>query len=415
MSERLKKILFAVGFILLSIGMGYGLYRLFFAAPTPTAPGEEVTPGIGGELPGSGLGGPITGATPTEPGELPLVFGDPAGTPDSTEVDTTDYGASVNILQRSVTQAVVPSADGDGVRFYNPEDGRFYRVNADGTITELSGRQFFNVEDVQWGNSSDQAILEFPDGTNVFYDFDAKQQVTLPKHWEDFEFAPDDTRVVAKSIGTDEANRFLLTANPDGGEAQAVEPLGRNADKVHVNWSPNSQVIAYAETGELRSGNEQEILMVGQNHENFRSIIAPGQDFLPNWSPAGKQIVFSVWNTDNGNRPSLWITSAEPATMGQNRRRLNLNTWADKCTWASESEIYCAVPQGLPSNSGLQRNLFATLPDDIYRINLASGVSTKINLPNQNRPVRQPVLNADQTKLFFSDAETGQLISYDLP
>jgi hypothetical protein len=101
--------------------------------------------------------------------------------------------------------------------------------------------------------------------------------------------------------------------------------------------------------------------------------------------------------------------------MGQNRRRLNLNTWADKCTWASESEIYCAVPQGLPSNSGLQRNLFATLPDDIYRINLASGVSTKINLPNQNRPVRQPVLNADQTKLFFSDAETGQLISYDLP
>jgi hypothetical protein len=63
---------------------------------------------------------------------------------------------------------------------------------------------------------------------------------------------------------------------------------GRNADKVHVNWSPNSQVIAYAETGELRSGNEQEILMVGQNHENFRSIIAPGQDFLPNWSPRWK-------------------------------------------------------------------------------------------------------------------------------
>jgi hypothetical protein len=409
MSERAKKIVFAVFFVIVSVGMGYVLYLMFFRARLPAAPAptpEQVT----GELPSAGVGGPGAGATPTGPGVLP-----PSGVaPGITGVEPAPEVPRVQLLRDGVTQAVTPTPDGNGARFYNPEDGRFYRVNPDGSITLLAEKQFFNVQDVRWGNVQDQAILEFPDGSNVYYDFANKRQVTLPKHWEEFDFSPGDDRVASKSIGLDPDNRFLIVSNPDGTESKALEPMGDNANRVHVSWTPDSQIVAYSETGEFRGNNEQQILFVGQNHENFRGLIAPGQGFLPSWSPSGKNLLFSVWSPASSNKPTLWITDGQPATLGANRRSLSLNTWADKCAWGSDTELYCAVPQNLPVNSGIRREGFATLPDDVFKIDLTTGVMRKINTPDQNHPVRQPVLNRDKTKLIFSDAETGKLYSYDL-
>jgi Tol biopolymer transport system component len=322
--------------------------------------------------------------------------------------------AKTHLLRDGVTQAVTGLPQGNGARFYNPEDGRFYRVEDDGTITMLSSKQFFNVDNVSWGKQQDQAILEFPDGSNVYYDFDAKKQVTLPKHWENFDFAPDDNKVAAKSIGLDEDNRWLMISNPDGTEAKAIEPLGNNAGYVHAAWTPQGDVIAYTETGELRGNSEQQILFIGKNHENFRGLIAPGQGFVPNWSPTGKQLLFSVWNPSTNNKPALWLSAGETANIGRDRHSLSIQTWADKCAWASDTELYCGVPQSLPDNAGIRRENFATLPDDVFRIDLNTGVASKITSPEQNHPIRQPVLNRDKSKLIFTDAETGQLFSYDL-
>ncbi len=406
MSERTKKILFAIFFILFSLAMGYALYWMLFrsnATPTEQAPGTEA---ITGNLPtaASGTANVISGQGPTTfppGGEVPTIPGAEA------QVGT-------RLLRDGISQALTPSPDGSGARFYNPEDGRFYRVTADGAITMLGEKQFFNVNQVSWGNESDQAILDFPDGTNIFYDFTAQRQVVLPKHWENFDFSPNDQQVAAKSIGVDESNRFLFISKPDGSEAKAIEPLGTNGDLAHVAWAPNSQIIAYSETGEPQGDGQQEILMIGQNHENFRSLIAPGQDFLPNWSPTGKQMIFSVWNTDSNNKPDLWITSGEPATMGAGRRNLHILTWADKCVWADDTNIYCGVPQDLPDNAGMQRSDFATYPDDVFHINLQSGTFQKINLPNQVHSIRQPVLNRDHSKFIFTDTETGKIYSYDI-
>lgn len=407
MTERAKKIVFAVFFVAFSVGMGYGLYVLFFRARAPqVAPptGAEIT----GKLPSAGAGVPQPTPTP-EAGGLPQAEGV------APEAVAPQAPSNVRLLRDSVTQAVVPSADGSGARFYNPEDGRFYRVNADGSITLLGEKQFFNVEKVGWGNKNDEAILEFPDGSNVFYDFAEKRQVVLPKHWEEFEFAPDDNRVASKSVGLDPENRFLIVSNPDGTEARAIEQLGTDPDQTRVSWSPSGQIVAYHFTGESVGGNElREILLVGQNHERFGTIVAPGEDFLPNWSPSGKQIMFSVWNASSFNKPNLWVTSADTSALGRNRRNLNIQTWADKCVWTSDAELLCGVPQGLPDNAGLQRSGFSTLPDDLYRINLTTGASTKISTPGQNYPISNPVLNRDKTKLIFSDAETGKLYSYDL-
>lgn len=411
MSERNKKILFAVFFIIFSVAMGYGLYWMFFRAGAPQTP----TPGTSipsGQLPQSGQGTAATGTAPTGPGGLPEAGG---VTPPVSEVTTPEAGPSkIHLLRDGVTQSVSPAPDGNGARFYNPEDGRFYKVTDDGTITSLGDKQFFNVSNVDWGNKTDQAVIEFPDGTKVSYDFTQQRQVTLPNHWQEFAFAPDDSRIESKSIGVDPNNRFLITSNPDGTEAKAVEPLGDDAALSHLAWSPSGQIIAYGETGSPQPDNQQEIILVGQHHENFNSLIVPGRGFLPNFSTTGKQILYSVYNTDTSYKPTLWVASGDTASIGANRRALNIQTWADKCVWASDTEMYCGVPQNLPDNAGIQRSDFATLPDDVYHIDLTTGLAAKMDLPDLTHAIREPVLNKDKSKLIFSDAATGKLYSYDL-
>ena len=409
MSERGKKLLFAAFFVLVSAGMGYAIYYILFHSPQAAQPSPttQAPTSLSGNLPQAGPG---TGTNTTSPGTS-------TGLPTSGNIPTTAQPAQpsgTEILRDAVTQATSPTPDGNGARFYNPEDGRFYTITPDGKIVALSDRQFFNVNTVDWGNSKNEAILTFPDGSNLYYDFQQQQQVNLPGHWQDFNFSPTDDKVVAKSIGIDPDNRVLIVTNPNGTEAQAVETLGDNADQMHVAWSPEGQILGYATTGDAQSNNQQQILFIGQNHENFKSIIAPGQDFLPNWSPTGKQILYSVWSPDNGNKPSLWLSSGEPTTMGANRKSLQINTWADKCVWAGETDIFCGVPQDLPENAGLQRSEFATLPDDVYHIDLTLGSAVKINTPDQTFPVRAPIVTKDKTKFIFTDASTGKLYSYDI-
>ncbi|MEK7116354.1 MAG: hypothetical protein AAB879_03095 [Patescibacteria group bacterium] len=412
LTERVKKTIFAVGFCMISIGMGFTIYWMLFRAKVTPPPAGQ-TPGYEGQLPQAGAGGARQGSAPGTAGELPPSSGaQPTGIPSVGGGVT--LGAKTKLLRDSVTQAVTPATDGNGARFYNPDDGRFYRVTADGTITALGDKQFFNVDTVSWAHTRDEAILKFPDGSSIFYDFNDKRQVVLPKHWEDFGFAPSDDKVAAKSIGNDPDNRFLIVTNPDGNEARAIETLGENQDKAHIAWSPSGHIVGYATTGDPQSGNQQQILFIGQNRENFKSITAPGQGFVPNWSPTGKQILFSVYDPTTDNKPLLYVASGEPTTMGARRKSLALNTWADKCTWAGESELYCAVPQDMPSNAGVLRSQFATLSDDVYRIDLALGSAVKITTPDQNHPVRQPIVNKEKTKFIFSDAATGKLYSYDL-
>ncbi len=410
MSDRTKKILFAIVFILISLGMGYVVYWMLF--PPTKAPITAVnTPDLTGTFPTAGQGSTSTVTTAPQPGILP-----PSATVPTVTIPAAQatLQTGTNLIRLGITQAVSPSADKNGARFYNPEDGRFYKTTKDGTITSLGDKQFYNVDKVSWANTKDNAIITTGDGSKLYYNFDTKQQVTLPSHWDEFQFSPSDNQVAAKSLGTDEFNRFLIVSNPDGTEAHAVQDLGNNADKVHVAWTPSSQVVAWTTTGDPVGGNQQQILFVGQHQENFNSLIAPGQGFLPNWSPSGNRLLFSVWMPEDGNKPSIWLSAGDTTNMGANRKKLGLNTWADKCTWADENEIICAVPQNLPDNSGLMRSEFDKLPDDVYRVDLTTGSATKINSADQNYSIKSPVISGDKSKLLFTDAQSGSLYSYDL-
>ncbi len=415
MSDRLKRVLLIIGFIFVCIGLGIAIYWTFFrSTSTPLVP--DLGPSATGNLPSAGgaTSGTNAGIPPRTDGTLPTSgsLPPPLILPSSPEPGT---ASRTQVVSESITRALAPAkAAGSGVRYYNPIDGRFYRVAEDGSQIPLSDQTFFNVDTVSWGNTTDKAILSFPDGAHIYYDFATNRQTTLPKQWEEFAFSPDDSQIASKSIGNNEDNRFLITANPDGTNAKAIEPLGQNQDLVHVSWSPNNQTIAYAFTGEPIGFDRQAVVMVGKNHENFKNLIVEGRGFQPNWSPSGQNILYSVYSGSDGFRPGLWVSGGVGDAMNANRRNLGLATWANKCAWQSEAVLYCAVPASLGQGAGLQPDLFTNTQDFIYKVDLLSGALTNLGQPDGAPSVNQLTIGSDGKSIYFNDAASGKLLRFSV-
>lgn len=409
MNERLKRVLFIGGFLCVTVGIAFLIYRVFFKNAEPVNQPTSAYPRYQGQLSPSATG-TQTGTTTTAPGGL-----NPAqGTTNNNPAGQAAAPSRTTVLNTNVNQFISLSSDGSGVRSYNPVDGKFYKISNDGTSVPLSSQAFFNVQDVNWGNKSDKAIMTYPDGSKIYYDFTNNTQASLPKTWEDFNFAPQDNQIVAKSVGNNESNRFLVISNPDGSNAQLVADMGENQDKVHSSWSPNDQIVAYSFTGDPIGFDRQSIVMVGKHQENFKNLIVEGRGFVPNWSPSGNNILYSVYSSADDYKPTLWVSGAVGDSMNANRQNIKLNTWADKCAWQNEQSIVCAVPTSLGTGAGLQRDLFANVPDSIYRIDLQNGSVVNLGQPDGNPSINKVVLSPDGTKLYYDNHSNGTLASFSL-
>ncbi len=323
---------------------------------------------------------------------------------------------------KAVTQTPVrsPVAVANTARFYNPLDGKFYEITADGTQKSLSDDVYMSAKNITWSPNGNKAILEFPDGANIVYDFNQKKQYTLPKEMTEFSFSPTSEQIAGKflSEGSDSDN-WLVAINSDGSALQGIEPMGNNANKVEVAWSPNSQVVALSRTGEPMGLFSQEVLLIGFHGENFKSLQIDGRGFAAQWTPTGDRLLYSVYSDQTDYLPSLWLVEASLDRVGYNKKQIGLTTWVDKCTMVSGSQIaYCAVPQNLPTGAGYVRELAQGLPDVIYRVDLVNGnssiVASPVNDQGKGMPTSGLSISSDGKFLYFVDETTGQLRSLQL-
>ena len=417
MSETKKKILLGVLLLAIGIAGSYGLYYFFFRTPPPSVvsptPTEEAAPttrrpGLSpariGAPPGAISLAPETAVpetpVPTTTTGVPLATPSPLATGGLTTVTT---------LTQTPVVSPARAANGKDVLYYQKDEGAFYRVTPDGASVPISDETFRDVQTIAWAPNGERAILEFPDGANILYDFTAKRQVTLPKHWKDFAFSPNSSKIVFKSLGLSPEDRWLVVSNPDGSGTTPVEPLGNNEAKVNVDWSPNQQMVAtYTES---RDGTRQELFFVGLHGENFRLAVLEGRQFEGQWTPKGDRLLYSVYGPLTDLKPSLWIVDAAPGTTGENRQHLDLATWADKCTIAADNTTaYCAVPQSLPRGAGIVRDIANEIPDDVYRLDLATGAKTLVAVPAGNEVTAERLMLVDDERmLVFTDKKTGVL------
>lgn len=402
-----RRIIAIVAFLIASIILGYIVYRVFFRKEErivvqPPPPGVT-TPTAPGAFPSAG-GGVPTGEV-TEAGELPTAGRIPT-TPRVTE--------RLPEVQKVVESRVVGTrTDQSGVHFYDTLDGKFYRVLPNGNVVRLSDQVFYNVSNVTWSPQTNESIIEYPDGNNIYYNFDTRRQVTLPRHWEDFSFSGDGSSIAAKSIGFSPENRWLVTASPDGNGVSLVTPLGENADKVIVDWSPNNQIVALSRTGDSVGADRQEIFFVGLHGENFKSTIVEGRDLRSRWSTDGKKLVYSVYSAESDFKPELWVVNAEGDTIGSGRRMLNIETWADKCAFANNTTLYCGVPETLEGGEGFAPSIADTTRDKLFRIDVTTGVRSEIPLEDFH-VIDSLSITPDGESLYFTDKTQNGIFSVNI-
>lgn len=416
---RLKKPLLILLFIGLIIFFGYLLWRFFFQSDSLTLPDRQTaTSTSSGGLPIIGPGGEVGGEI-TGPGGLPTIDGPatstPIGQPDpqSTAPTIIAEGGITQTLPIVQSSVLNPELSSNGnVRYYNKEDGRFYTVDENGNIIRLSDKVFHSVENITWAPSADKAILEYPDGSKIMYNFATEKQATLPSHWEDFSFATDNEQITAKSIGLDEDNRWLIVANSDGSKATAIAPVGARANYMYPSWSPNNQIIAMYTKG--IDFDKQEVFFVGLNGENFKSAVVEGRGLETQWSPTGNTLLYSVYHSRDEYKPRLWIVNTNGDSIGSGRRNLDINTWAEKCTFASNTEVYCAVPETLEAGAGLVPEAADQTKDDLYKIDLTTGAKTLIAVPNGAYNISEIIVPPSQDNLYFTDKSSEMIYQIKL-
>lgn len=299
------------------------------------------------------------------------------------------------------------------IAYYDKRDGKFYEVDGEGNATAIGDQIFYNVSNAIFDNNGRRAVIEYPDGSNIVYDFTAKKQYTLPSHWDDFQFSATGEKITFKNIGLNPENRFLVTSKYDGSETKIIETIGYNADKVQVNWSPNSQIVATYSEGQDAS--RSEIYFIGQNNENFKSMTVEGRDFRGLWSPSGNLMVYSVYDPNNNYKPQIWVAGSSGDDVGANRQKISLQTWADRCSFASETALYCSVPQTMPAGAGLEPQVLNGVKDEIWEIDLTTGTKTLVASPDNVGYFNQIMANPDNPdELYISSRYSDRLYKINL-
>lgn len=410
---NMKKILFGALFLAVAALAAFVIYSLFFRpAFTPAGPEQAATTTPGGGFPAAGTGeGQVV--EPGEPGALPggQTTGRPIepGIDPQTETSPVARGGLTEIKEISSGKnlGATLGPNGSDIQFYNRDDGHFYKVDKNGNVYKLSDETFYNVQKVTWSPSAEKAILEYPDGANIIYNFDTDKQISLPRHWEDFDFSPKGDQIVFKSMGLDKDNRWLSITNEDASEVQLLEGLGENGQFVHSAWSPNNQSVAMYVDGV--GMDKQEVYFVGKNNENFKSAVIEGRGFQPLWSPDGEKLLYSTYTTRDDMKPNLWIINAKGGAIGTGRKSLDLQTWAEKCAYADGSTVYCAVPESLEAGAGIFPELGLQTKDRLYSVDTSTGVKKLVAVPDGAYNMSDLVLSENGYYLYFTDQKTGKI------
>lgn len=404
-----KNIFLVIGFIILVLGLGFALYWVFFRAVSIPVENDNFN---AGNLPGISNGNVNIVDNTNAVNDDGLPWQDYV----SGKVSDIANGGLTKVDELVGNQVKNIIASPSGLQYYDADDQKFYRISPEGRIEELSNKLFYQVDKVTWSNNGAKAILEYPDGSNILYNFDTGQQVTLPYELEDFGFDSSNSKIAAKWIGTsgNDEDNWVVLANDDGSGMSLIQPLGDEAHNTFVQFSPDNQIAVMHR--KYIDAERQEVYPIGLNGETFKAFTVSGAGFSYDWSPAGGSMVYSVYNQDTNYNPNLWVTSGQTSQLGDLKVSLNLSTWPEKCTFSGEDKMYCAVPQGLPRGAGFYPEIADRYPDNFYSIDLNSGTKRLIANPvgqSGSYTAHNLSVSSDGSTLYFVDGN-GNLQSIRL-
>lgn len=407
MEINYKRLGLVILFILVTVGLGFAIYYLFFQPifqpgnRNENVNGQPGLPVVNGNRNVSA--GNVNGA-------LPNVNAVPGGA----QPIASGGATTVVPIASTVPGGSTISSNGRDIIYYDDVTGQFYQISPDGkTRTLLTPETYPGVEKVTWSPFRDKAILEFPDSSKFLYDFKHKQQYTLAPEMDTISFSPAADRLSFKYIGNSTDDQYFMVSNFDGSGSRTLEPMLDKADQFTSDWSPAGNI-----TGtffESIDENRQRVIPIGQLGENFPAMTVPGRGFQGEWSPTGDKILYSVFAKETLYNPELYLADGRAESFGSTNVDLGLQTWPSKCAFApSGTTVFCAVPQYLEPATNLVPELIGNIPDDFYKIDLTSGKKELIARPVDSSgqdvySATQLFLSSDESMLYFYDQRSKQI------
>ena len=408
--ENYKRAVLTLLFSACVVFLAYAIYFVFFK-PRPTIePAAPVAlPNL--DLPATDIrdilqkrGIPTEGIETAPSGTLPL---------SKLKPDRVAKGGRTLATPRVYANTRNADIGVDGsIKYYNASDGKYYSLDDKGNRLPLSDQVFKDVQKTTWSPQGASAILEFPDGSNIYYDFAEKKQYTLPREAIGFKFSDPGNQIGYKFITEDPDENWLVVSSPNGDNAIAVEHIGEaNPADVLINWSPdNTKVAFYRSSSDIDA---EEVFLIGQYQENFKSLKVDGRGFEGIWSPQGTRLLYNVYQPETGYRPELWVTEASDENLGVNKKNLGVRTWVNKCVFSSSEDVaFCAVPLYLPQGTGIYPALANTTADTIYKINTKTSFKQQIAVPTNALGIglytaQKLLLSPDEKTLHMVDVNGG--------
>ncbi|HNV97292.1 MAG TPA: hypothetical protein PKL13_03160 [bacterium] len=416
MLEKTKKIISIILFLIVSIGLAFSIYFVFFGKkqePIPTIVEEQPITGV--EFPIAGEGG----AQIVEPG---------GGTTDEQIVTTEKEIEGVaqdeiivnskQLVDRNISNVSDYSSINDGIVYYDNFSQSFYKITEEGKISKLSDRKFYSVKNSIFSPTKNEAILEYPDNTKMLYDFNKDEFIAkFPKEAQDFAFSDQGDKLSYKWIDYYEDHNYLVTSNPDASNFKFIVPIADQAKNIQNIWSPDGEVMAtFRKQEDLE---RQYIYFINENNKNLRALLVDGFNFQGMWNTKGDKLLYNVTEPRIDYNPVLWVANGQGDGLGYGKASLGINTWVDKCSFSNidSNVVYCAVPDSLPRGSGINSSIASNAVYSIYKINIGNGNQELIAQPivnNSRVSIDKIYISKNDSQIFYVEQGSGYLYSINL-
>lgn len=320
-----------------------------------------------------------------------------------------DRSAAPGLLTKLSGQEVIAPVSGTRsgtVVYYEKSTGRVLEVGLDGkNENAISNSKLSDLIGTVWSPDRKSVVSLFASKSGPqyrYYNYNDKHTSALTGQVKAVAFSPDSKRIAYFIPGETDGGIFL--SNPDGSDGKRILPT--RIPDLDLYWPAPDFLYAISKNTATGTQGLYRIDVSG----GFRTITEEQKGLEVLFSLEGNSFLISSFGPDE--KLNLYYQDASSPVQ----IRLPLSTFSSKCAWSLNGKaITCGVPAN--SISGLERSSSAAIPDDIFDLDLATGVKRSVYSSGRdgNLSVLNPFLSPLESHLIFINGFDQKLYSLRKP
>ncbi|MFA5022775.1 MAG: hypothetical protein WC385_02050 [Candidatus Paceibacterota bacterium] len=247
------------------------------------------------------------------------------------------------------------------VLFIDRSSGNFYEITPQNDLSRLTNETLNDIRELHWGRDKTgrRVIMRFAQSGQLIT-LSSLFKNTASTSFETLTSKIISTTLSAIAVSPDGTRLFILEPTTTGATGYLSDWDGKNKKKIvslpYADWQiawPSPNIISLVTTpSALDLGY---LYFLNPNTGSLTKTLKGINGLTANVSPDGQKMIFSRNLLGQFGLYSYDLTTKKTGTLG-------LNTLPEKCLWADNVSLYCAIPRSIPSGR---------YPDDWYQGKIA--------------------------------------------